>query len=113
MNMGMSMMRRIFMWPMSMKMRIVLASISMRMKIRMMRIVVASISMRIKMRMMRIVLASISQPLNCGSAGVPSGMRPSVCKMDTMMEKVAMMMKMIRTSWDVGRLRHMIVVAFS
>ena len=83
---------------------------SMRMKMRMMRIVLASIS---KMRMMRIVLASISQPLNCRSAGVPYGMRPSVCKMDTMMEKVAMMMKMIRTSWDVGRLRHMIVVAFS
>ena len=66
-----------------------------------------------KMRMMRILLASISQPLNCRSAGVPSGMRPSVCKMDTMMEMVGMMMKMVRTFWHVGTVRHMIIVALS
>ena len=34
-----------------------------------------------------LLLASIS-PLNCRSAGVPPGMRPSVCKMDTLMEIV-------------------------
>ena len=59
----------------------------------------------------RLALASIS-PLNCGSAGVPPGMRPSVCTMDTRMEIVLTMMKMTRTSWDVRTLRHICCVGF-